>query len=214
MCRSRSSASGPRSRTPSCAPRPVAAMKAVGVARPSAQGHATTRTATAAVTAAEGSAPAPSQNPSTVQATVTIAGTKTPATASASRWMRAFPACASLTSWVIRASCVSAPTAVARTTSSPPALTAPPTTAESGPTSTGTLSPVTRDRSRAELPSVTTPSVATFSPGRTRNSWPTRSAETGTRRPWSPSRNSTSLAPISASARSADPVPRFARSSR
>ena len=45
--------SGPRIRIPSCAPRPVPTISAVGVARPSAHGHAMISTATAAVNAAE-----------------------------------------------------------------------------------------------------------------------------------------------------------------
>ncbi|OIK03651.1 hypothetical protein BIV23_20540 [Streptomyces monashensis] len=68
-----SDASGPLTSTPNCVPRPVAAMSAVGVARPSAQGQATTRTATHGVIAACGSVPAPSQNPSALTAN---AGTK------------------------------------------------------------------------------------------------------------------------------------------
>ena len=43
--------SGPLTRIPSCAPRPVPTIIAVGVARPSAHGHAMMRTATAAVNA-------------------------------------------------------------------------------------------------------------------------------------------------------------------
>ena len=42
-----------------------------------------------------------------------------------------------------------------------------PVTGLSGPTSTGTDSPVTSEASTAEEPSTTTPSVAIFSPGRT-----------------------------------------------
>ena len=49
---------GPLIRMPSCAPRPVPTMSAVGVASPSAQGHAMISTATAAVNAAAASAPA------------------------------------------------------------------------------------------------------------------------------------------------------------
>ncbi len=184
------------------------------MARPSAQGQATTSTATHAVIAACGSAPAPSQKPSTVTATASTTGTNTPATASASRCARALPAWASVTSRVIRASCVSAPIAVARTSSRPPALTAPPTSAEPGPTSTGSVSPVTRDRSTAELPSTTRPSVATRSPGRTTKTCPTLSCSIGTERSPCSSRTDTSLAASPASDRRAAPVPRLARASR
>ncbi len=213
MRRSRSRARGPLTRIPSWAPRPVAASSAVGVARPRAQGQATTRTATAAVTAACGAAPAPSQNPRTVTETVSTAGTKTAATVSASRCTAVLPVWASSTSRVIRASWVSAPTASARTTSSPPELTAPPTTRVPGPASTGRLSPLTSDRSRAERPSVTVPSVATFSPGRTRNSSPTRNRSTGMRCSVPSRRTATSLAASAASERSAEPVPRRALAS-
>ncbi len=89
---------------------------------------------------------------------------------SASRWARALPAWASVTRAVIRASWVSAPTAVARTTSEPPTFRVAPVTRSPGPTSTGTLSPVSTLTSTAEPPSTTTPSVAIRSPGRTVNS--------------------------------------------
>ena len=139
-------------------------------------------------------------------------GTKTPATRSASRWTGALPVCAAVTSRAICASAVSAPTLVARTTSRPPALTVAPATSAPGPTSTGTDSPVSRLMSTAERPSSTMPSVATFSPGRTRKSSPTcelpRSAIVR------PSSSVTSLAPSSSSAFSAAPARRLARASK
>ncbi len=55
-----------------------------------------------------------------------------------------------------------------------------PATSSPGPTSTGVLSPVSSDRSTAELPSTTTPSVAIRSPGRTTNVVPTASSSIGT----------------------------------
>ena len=100
-------------------------------------------------------------------------GTKMPATRSARRCTGAFPDCASVTSFAICASAVSAPTRSALTTSLPPTLTVAPATASPTPTSTGTLSPVRSDWSTAERPSTTTPSVATFSPGRTTKRSPT-----------------------------------------
>ena len=51
-----------------------------------------------------------------------------------------------------------------------------------GATSTGTDSPVSSDGSTAEVPSSTTPSVATFSPGRTTKRSPTAARSIGTRR--------------------------------
>ena len=49
---------------PSCAPRPVPTISAVGVASPSAHGQAMMSTATAAVNANVALSPVPSQNPS------------------------------------------------------------------------------------------------------------------------------------------------------
>ncbi len=147
--------------TPSSAPRPTAASRAVGVARPSAHGQATTRTATAALAAAAAGQPAPSQKPSVTTARVIAQGTNTAAIRSASRCAAALLASAWLTSRVIWASTVSAPTRVARTSSRPLMLTDAPVTSSPGPTSAGTDSPVSRDASTAERPPVTTPSVAT-----------------------------------------------------
>ena len=145
-----SSTSGPLIRMPSCAPRPVPTSNAVGVARPSAHGQAMISTATAAVNAADGEPPAPSQKASVATASAMTIGTKTAETRSASRCTRALPVCASSTSRAVCASCVSAPTRVARTTSRPPTLTVAPATASPGPTSTGTLSPVSRLASIAD----------------------------------------------------------------
>jgi formate dehydrogenase maturation protein FdhE len=51
IVRSRSIASASRNSTPACAARPLATMIDIGVARPSAQGHAMISTATALTTA-------------------------------------------------------------------------------------------------------------------------------------------------------------------
>ena len=104
---------------PSWAPRPVPTISAVGVASPRAHGHATIRTATAAVNAVAGAAPAPSQKPSVATARAITVGTKTPEIRSASRCAWVLPCCASSTIRAIRASWVSLPTRVARTTSRP-----------------------------------------------------------------------------------------------
>ncbi len=165
--------SGPLMRMPSWAPRPVPASSAVGVASPSAHGQATTSTATAAESAVVGAWPLRSQPTKVSAATTSTTGTKTADTRSASRCTGALPVWAASTSRVIPASVVSAPTASARTRSVPVELIVPPTTWSPGPTSTGTDSPVTREVSTALRPSTTTPSVATFSPGRTRKSIPT-----------------------------------------
>ena len=172
------------------------------------------RTATAAVNANDADSPEPSQNPSVATAIAMTTGTKTPETRSARRCTGALPVCAASTSEAICASAVSAPTRVARTTIRPPAFTVAPATSEPGDTSTGTVSPVSMLMSTADEPSSTTPSVATFSPGRTTKRSPTASSSTGTRRsaPSSPS-SATSFAPSSSSALSALPARRFARAS-
>ncbi len=200
-------------RMPSWAPRPVPTSSAVGVASPSAHGQAMIRTATAAVNAATVSPVAPSQPPKVATAISRTTGTKTPEIRSARRCTRALPLCASSTSFAIRASRVSAPTRVASTTSRPPAFTVAPVTASPTATSTGTDSPVSREVSTAEAPSVTVPSVAIFSPGRTTNRSPTASRATGIRTSPPSRRTATSLAPSSISARSAAPARRLARAS-
>ena len=77
--------SGPLMRSPSCAPRPVPTIRAVGVARPSAQGQAMISTATAALKAKPAPSPAPSQKASVATARATTTGTNTPDTRSARR---------------------------------------------------------------------------------------------------------------------------------
>ena len=107
--------SGPLIRMPSCAPRPVPTISAVGVARPRAQGQAMIRTATAAVKAVAAEAPKASQ-PASVSSERTITtGTKIAETRSASRCTGALPDWAASTRRAICASAVSAPTLVART---------------------------------------------------------------------------------------------------
>ena len=94
--------------------------------------------------------------------TITI-GTKTPETRSASRWTCALPDWASSTSraiWV-RAGCS---TRAARYDQAAAGVDGGTTTASSGPTSTGTGSPVSMEASMAEVPDSTIPS-ATFSRG-------------------------------------------------
>ena len=96
-----SSISGPLISSPSCAPRPVPTMSAVGVASPSAHGQAMMSTATAAVNAKLALSPVPSQNPRVAAAITITIGTNTPDTRSASRWTGALPVCASVTSRAI-----------------------------------------------------------------------------------------------------------------
>ena len=133
-----SSTSGPLIRMPSWAPRPVPTSRAVGVARPRAQGQAMIRTATAAVKAISARlARRPARRRGWPAARPRTTGTNTADTRSARRCTGALPLWASVTSRPMRASAVSAPTRVARTTRRPPALTVPPVTASPGPTSTG-----------------------------------------------------------------------------
>ena len=209
-----SSTSGPLIRMPSWAPRPVPTISAVGVARPRAHGQAMISTDTAAVNAAVSPSPVPAQNPNVATASAITIGTKMPEIRSASRWAWALPFCASSTRRAIWASCVSAPTLVAATTSRPPALTVAPTTASPGPTSTGTDSPVTIDASTAEVPSTIVPSVAIFSPGRTTKWSPTASWSMAMRSSRPSRSTATSLAPSSSSARSAAPARRLERTSK
>ena len=213
-CRAASSARALLTRMPSSAPRPTAASRAVGVARPSAHGQATTSTATAALPAAIPASPAPSQKPRVTTARLITHGTKIAAIRSASRCADALVPCASPTSRVICASSVSAPTRVARTVSRPLMLSVAPVTSSPGPTSAGVDSPVTSDASTAERPSVTTPLVPNFSPGRTTNSSPACRVPTATRCsvPWRST--ATVLAPSPASAVSAPPERARALASR
>lgn len=81
-------------------------------------------------------------------------------------------------------------------------------------TSTGTDSPVSIEASTAEEPSTTVPSVAIFSPGRTRKRSPTCSAAVGIVVSTPSRRTVTSFAPSSISAFSAAPAFRFERASK
>ena len=92
-------------------------------------------------------------------------GTKIDETRSASRWTGAFDPCAASSSRTISDSFVLAPTFVTNTTSRPCPLIDAPTTSLPGPTSTGTDSPVSIERSTHDVPCFTTPSAGIFSPG-------------------------------------------------
>ena len=162
---------------PSWAARPVPTSRAVGVARPRAQGQAITSTATAAVKPPVGS-PSSAHAANVSTATASTTGTKTAETRSASRCTGALVAWACRTRSAIRATAVSRPIRVTSTTSRPDVFSVAPTTSSPGALSTGTLSPVSIDSSTPERPSRTTPSVATCSPGRTRKRMPGRSRPT------------------------------------
>ena len=178
--RSVSSAWASRTRMPWRAAMPVPTISVAGVARPRAQGQAMTSTDTAFKMAATAS-PRSSHQASPVTNAITItAGTNTALTLSTSCWMGALWAWADSTRRTMRASCVSAPTAVVRTTTRPSRLSAPPVTCCPTSRATGRLSPVSSDSSRCVRPSMIWPSVGSRSPGRTTTSEPTRSADSGT----------------------------------
>ncbi len=163
-----SSASALLKSTPISAPLPVPTMMATGVASPKAQGQEITTTATAAVSASLMLVVASIHTTKVSAAITSTAGTKTPATLSARRAIGALVALASSTSWIIFARLVSAPTRVARKVNDPVRLTVAAETVSPGPFSTGTDSPVRALSSTAEVPSSTTPSTGTASPGFTR----------------------------------------------
>ena len=159
---------------------PVPTMIAAGVARPSAHGQAITSTATAFTSAVSAPAPASHQPPAVSTAMAITAGTNTALTRSTSRCTGGFWPCASPTSRTSCASRLSAPSAVASTTSSPSPFTAPPVTGLPACLATGRLSPVSRLSSTPDSPSRTTPSAAMRSPGRITSRSPRRSAATET----------------------------------
>ena len=162
-----SKTSGPRIRMPSWAPRPVPTISPIGVAKPSAQGQAITKTATAAVKAASMSLLNSHQARNVTTAMISTIGTNTEEIRSARRAIGALPDCASETSRPIWAKVVSEPTRVVSMTSRPEVLTVAPVTSSPSPTRCGTDSPVSSEVSIALAPWRTIPSVAIFSPGRT-----------------------------------------------
>ena len=199
---------------PIWAARPLPTMRAVGVARPNAQGQAMMRTATAAVNAF---CTSPSMNNHAANVPALIAnttGTKIDATLSATFCTGAFVACASRTNLAIRAKVVSPPTRVALTNNRPFWFTVAEVTLSPTVTSTGTLSPVIMLASTLEEPSSTMPSAAIFSPGRTTKMSPSRTTDAGMDTS-SPLRNTVAyFAPIASRERSASPAEFFARISK
>ena len=147
----------------------------IGVARPSAQGQAMMSTATALIRpeAQPGSRAdsAPGQNVTT--ATPITAGTNQAATRSARRWIGARLRWAWATIWTICASTVSRADR-SRAHDERAARVHRPADHACRPArfATGIGSPVSIDSSTALLPSMTTPSTGTFSPGRTRSTSP------------------------------------------
>ena len=152
--------------TPICAPRPVATIMEMGVARPSAHGQATTSTATKIRKASEtGTCPQYSHPAPAMTASAMTVGTKMRLTSSASRAMGALELCASRTSFMIRDKAVSAPTRSARIIKEPVVFIVPPATELLTPTGTGMDSPVSMEASTLDAPLVTTPSTGIRPPG-------------------------------------------------
>ena len=96
------------------------------------------------------------------------------------RWIGARLRCAAATMCTICESSVSAPTFSARITKPPVWFKVPAVSLEPTALATGIGSPVTIDSSTLPLPSVSSPSTGTFSPGRTRSRSPTWMASTCT----------------------------------
>ncbi len=179
-----SNASASRTRTPDCAPRPVAIIIDIGVANPKAQGHAIIRTETATTKAwiKAGCGPNKAQIKKAIKATRTTNGTKYPATVSVSPWIGALDLWADETMSTILANIVSPPTRSASIMSEPVPFKVPPVNLSFSDFSTAIGSPDIILSSIEDLPSRTIPSTGTLSPGRTRNRSPTRIFSMGTSR--------------------------------
>ncbi len=165
---------------------PVASSTASGVASPSAQGQAITRTETPIMSDWEAGAPRARCQAVAATASTRMAGTKTPTTRSATAWMRGREAWASSTARMMPASTVAFPVRVTSSSKDPCRLTVPPMAGEPGSLATGRDSPVTSDSSTSLWPARTTPSAGTRSPGTTSTRSPGRSSATGTRRTSTP----------------------------
>ena len=159
---------------------PVATSTAIGAARPMAQGQATTSTATPRAMANAAPEPDSSQAATETAAIPITAGTNTPATRSAARWIGIFSACARRTAAAMRDSVLSPEGRVTVRSKKPLRFIAPARTGSGAARSTGTLSPVSADSSRLAPPETMSPSSGTRSPGRTRRRAPTATRSTGT----------------------------------
>mmetsp|Transcript_47718 Transcript_47718/g.91185 ORF Transcript_47718/g.91185 Transcript_47718/m.91185 type:complete len:515 (-) Transcript_47718:411-1955(-) len=192
-----SSTSPPLSSSPRWAPMEVPTSTAVGVASPSAHGHATTITSMAsfrlisstawsaspaACSRASGnhSHPRVDQKASVAADMPITVPAKGPTTLSAKRCTGACRAWASSTRRLMSASWPVAPSAVASTNSGASQFTVPPVTRLPLAFSTGMDSPVSMHSSTLDLPRTTLPSTGSFSPGSTCTTSPTRSTLVGT----------------------------------
>ena len=166
---------------PQLAPRPVPTSSAVGVARPSAQGHAMISTATAAPNGGRGAGAGdePGREGRGREHDDDRHEDRRDAVREPLHGGLAGLGLAHQPG-DLRQRGVGAHAGGAHL-EAPAGVDVAPVTASPGPTSTGTLSPVSRDASTADEPASTTPSVAIRSPGRTRKRSPGRSSEAGTR---------------------------------
>ena len=115
---------------------------------------------------------------------VTTPITNQPATLSAMRCIGALERCAIATIWTICDNTVADPTWSDRITSAPLVLSVAPMSLSPTRLVIGSGSPVSIDSSTALLPSTTSPSTGTFSPGRTRSLSPTWTWVSGTSSSW------------------------------
>ena len=164
---------------PFFAPTPPATIIATGVASPSAHGQLITSTEIPRASANETLAPAKSHAAAAAAAIKITMGTKTPLTLSAIFATGAFVAAESLTNSMIFEREVSLPTRTARHFIKPLKFIVAAFTALPAFLSTGRLSPVRDDSSTAVEPSITIPSAAMLSPGRTTKTSPALNSSIG-----------------------------------
>ena len=164
---------------PAAAARPIPTINAVGVASPSAQGHAITSTATALINAT--SRPRQYHPITRVMIAIPITtGTNTAETRSASCCTAALEPCACDTRRMMPASIVALPRAVTLQRNCPLPLMVAAYTDAPAVFATGMLSPVSIASLTEEVPSMTSPSTAMLSPGRTTKCIPGARALRGT----------------------------------
>jgi hypothetical protein len=148
-----------RIRIPARAAAPVPATRAVGAARPRAQGQAITSTDTAASIAWEKEPSTASQANRVNPATPSTRGTKAVAARSTKRCSGTLRACASSTRAMIRARVDWAATRSATMCRVPPPFIVPPVTASPGALSSGSPAPVIIEESTVLSPRTMTPST-------------------------------------------------------
>ena len=176
---------------PCSAARPMPATTAVGVANPSAHGHAITKTVTEINNAFgnDGSGATTSQNRNDAKPATRTAGTNLAVTRSTNRSIGARVAWARSTWRMIWARSVRSPTVTTLALQAVAMFNVPAKTASPRFFTTGMLSPVSIDSSISAAPSITFASVGTRSPGRITTVSPTSISPMSTSR--TPSARST-----------------------